>query len=130
MSRMLMTSSETLQSLKLSYKSQSSFTRTTMAQLARCAKLTSLELASSAEYIQNVPSQNIAFLKFFLKKKQASLKSLKLYDCDQEVLEALAEGPECRTLEELQIIKFNQALDVDSASSCQNLSELLPLSRL
>ena len=51
MSRMLMTSSETLQSLKLSYKSQSSFTRTTMAQLARCAKLTSLELASSAEYI-------------------------------------------------------------------------------
>lgn len=70
-----------------------------------------------------MPANNLANLKLFLARKKCSLKSLKLYDCDKEALEILARGSESKSLEELQILKFNQ-------SQATSLVDLMPLSQL
>ena len=48
-----------------------------------------------------------------------------MYQCDERVLELLANGPERETLEELTIVKFNQ-----SPENSKNAKELLPLAKL
>ena len=96
-----MAAAGTLTNLKLSYKRDNILTRTTMTYLANCAKLKVLEFASPAELIPQVPPQHLNNLKVFLKHKKSSLQSLKLYDCDGEVLKMLAKGPEAQSLEEL-----------------------------
>lgn len=47
-------------------------------------------------------------MKLFVKRKSAALEILKLYDCDEQLLSMLAESKESQSLEELQIVKFNQ----------------------
>ena len=107
MSRILASSARTLHTVKLSYRNEKSICKGTMAQLAACYNLKVLEFATLAEYISNLPPQQLTSLKYFLARKKCALESLKLYDCDKEVLEMLARGPEKSSLEELQIIKFN-----------------------
>ena len=94
MQRMLMASGHTLQTLKMSYRNPNTFSRGAMLQLAQCKQLTNVEFASLYEHIQNVPGGNLANLKLFLYRKVCRLQSLKLYECDKEVLEILKDGPE------------------------------------
>lgn len=104
--RILCSSSGSLETLKLSYRAQQHFSLAAMRMLASCKKLKHLDFATLADVITNGPQaanlQN--FKQQFLRRKKCSLQSLKLYDCDKEVLELLARGSETNSLEELQII--------------------------
>ena len=105
--RILMASGHTLHTFKMSYRNANSFSRTTMLQLSMCRQLKTVEFASLYEFIQNVPGTNLANLRIFLYRKKCSLESLKLYDCDKEVLEILRDGPEAESLKELQFLRFH-----------------------
>ena len=83
MTRILMASSRTLQTFKMSYRNGNTFSRQTMVQLARCDNLKTVEFASLYDFIAQVPPNNLAHLKIFLARKTAKLVSLKLYDCDK-----------------------------------------------
>ena len=61
----------------------------------------------------------------FLKKKVSSLTTLKLYDCDEQTLDLVTKDAD--TLEELQIVKFNQK---ESPKELLGLKKLKNLERL
>ena len=70
----------------MSYRGAPAFTQSSMVSLASCTALRHLEFASPSEFIPNVPPTQLQNLKFFFRRKKSALQSLKLYDCDAELL--------------------------------------------
>lgn len=76
-------------------------------RLASCKQLKFVEFGQALDNIERIPYENLVSVKSFLKRKVSSLVVLKLYDCDEQVLQILSNSVETQSLEELQIVKFN-----------------------
>ena len=103
--RLIDPSSRTLKVFKVSYRNEG-LGALSLTRLATCKNLNVVEFGQPRDFMTKIPFANLSAVKTFLRKKQSSLSSLKLYDCDEETLQILAEGPETISLEELSIVSF------------------------
>ena len=121
MSRFIDSCHKTLESFRVSYRSQA-LTQLTCIKLARCPNLKEVEFGQHLDKYEKIPFDVIGAIKMFARKCVShTLTVLKLYECDAELLGILAQR--LHRVEELQIVKF---LQKDSES----VSELLPLSQM
>lgn len=106
LSRFIDSSMKSLESFRISYRNQG-WTQATGFRLAHCKKLKLVELGQSLDNFEKIPYDNLNAVKQFVKRKQSKLETLRLYECDEEILNVLART-EVESLEELQIVKFIQ----------------------
>ena len=116
LSRYVESSRKTLKTFKCSYRCLGISDQFARA-LSTCSSLDFVELGQPHDNIEKCAYMNLPACKFFAKNtKSRHLKTLRLYECDQQLLESL-EG--LRELKDLQIVKFIQRKE--------DLTELLPL---
>lgn len=72
----------------------------TCLRLAKCKQLTSVEFGQSLDNVERIPYEHIAAVKQFVKRKEAQLTKLRLYECDEEMLVSLAKS-DSKCLQEL-----------------------------
>jgi len=73
-------------------------------RLALCKSLKHVEFGQNLDYIEKIPFEKFGAVKHFLKSKLSKVQTLKLYECDDEMISYLTR--DAGVLEELQIVKF------------------------
>ena len=92
-----------LTTFKVKYNNQG-LTQMSCKRLAMCKKLKHVEFGQNLDYIDKIPFEKFGSVKHFLKTKLSKVQTLKLYECDDEMIGYLAR--DVGVLEELHIVKF------------------------
>jgi len=128
--RMINGSNKTLETFKINFKVPS-LGKMLCSRLSFCVNLQNLELGQVNDYIDKGNIDLRAGLLKFIAIKKCSLRSLKLYECDANILKQLSKSSEQESLKELTIVKFFQSPDnKDNAKDLVPLKEFRNLERL
>ena len=87
LARIIDSSNKSLKNCKFGAKNKA-LGKLVCSRLANCPSLKSVEFGNSWERVEKVPYELLPSIKHFLKTKSRSiaLHSLKVYDCDEELL--------------------------------------------
>lgn len=89
LTRLIDASRLTLKDFKCNYKLPA-LGQALCVSLCKCRVLTHVEFGQCQDNIEKATPMKLQAIKFYIRKKHAKLECLRLYECDQELLELLS----------------------------------------